>query len=172
MLVALNQHYTDELARYFNLCGIECNEFYSEVFNTIDLTRIGKTAPIAIFAFPTIDPDIIRINKLFFEWLYAGFCPARQFYQSKFRRAITRAEGGDVFIYRPGGPCYCCLIGNGWYEAAREEITNEQSARRDGVITFQFHTVPPHYRRHLTRIGKTAPIAIFAFPTIDPDIIR
>ncbi len=37
MLVALNQHYTDELARYFNLCGIECNEFYSEVFNTIDL---------------------------------------------------------------------------------------------------------------------------------------
>lgn len=51
-----------------------------------------------------------------------------------FGRAITRAEGGDVFIYRPGGPCYCCLIGNGWYEAAREEITNEQSARRDGRI--------------------------------------
>lgn len=51
-----------------------------------------------------------------------------------FGRAITRAEGGDVFIYRPGGPCYCCLIGNGWYDAAREEITNEVSARRDGRI--------------------------------------
>lgn len=51
-----------------------------------------------------------------------------------FGRAITRAEGGDVFIYRPGGPCYCCLIGNGWYDAAREEITNEKSARRDGRI--------------------------------------
>ncbi len=51
-----------------------------------------------------------------------------------FGRAITRAEGGDVFIYRPGGPCYCCLIGNGWYEAAQEEITNEDSARRDGRI--------------------------------------
>lgn len=51
-----------------------------------------------------------------------------------FGRAITRAEGGDVFIYRPGGPCYCCLIGNGWYEAAREEITNEASARRNGRI--------------------------------------
>ena len=51
-----------------------------------------------------------------------------------FGRAITRAEGGDVFIYRPGGPCYCCLIGNSWYEAAQEEITNENSARRDGRI--------------------------------------
>lgn len=49
-------------------------------------------------------------------------------------RAITRAEGGDVFIYRPGGPCYCCLIGNGWYNASIEEITNEESARRDGKI--------------------------------------
>lgn len=37
ILVALNQHYTDELARYFNLCGIECKEFYSEVFNIIGL---------------------------------------------------------------------------------------------------------------------------------------
>lgn len=51
-----------------------------------------------------------------------------------FGRAITRAEGGDVFVYRPGGPCYCCLIGNGWYDASREEITNEASARREGRI--------------------------------------
>ena len=51
-----------------------------------------------------------------------------------FGRAITRAEGGDVFRYRPGGPCYCCLLGNGWYDATMEEITDEASARRDGRI--------------------------------------
>lgn len=51
-----------------------------------------------------------------------------------FGRAITRAEGGDVFRYRPGGPCYCCLIGNDWFDAHNEEIADEQSARRSGVI--------------------------------------
>ena len=51
-----------------------------------------------------------------------------------FGRAITRAEGGDVFRYLPGGPCYCCLLGNGWYNASMEEISDEVSARRDGRI--------------------------------------
>ena len=51
-----------------------------------------------------------------------------------FGRAVTRAEGGDVFIYRPGGPCYCCLIGNQWFDHAHEEITNKASARRNGQI--------------------------------------
>lgn len=49
-----------------------------------------------------------------------------------FGRAITRAEGGDVFIYRPGGPCYCCAIGADAFAA--EEITDETSARRNGII--------------------------------------
>lgn len=49
-----------------------------------------------------------------------------------FGRAITRAEGGDVFRYRPGGPCYCCLIGEG--NLHEEEITDVASARRDGRI--------------------------------------
>ena len=40
-----------------------------------------------------------------------------------FGRAITRAEGGDVFRYRPGGPCYCCLIG--LTSLPQDEITNE-----------------------------------------------
>ena len=40
-----------------------------------------------------------------------------------FGRAVTRAEGGDVFRYRPDGPCYCCLIGAGWYDTSAEEIT-------------------------------------------------
>lgn len=51
-----------------------------------------------------------------------------------FGRAITRAEGGDVFRYRPGGPCYCCLVGNGWFNSNDEEIANEVSARRSGRI--------------------------------------
>lgn len=51
-----------------------------------------------------------------------------------FGRAVTRAEGGDVFRYVPGGPCYCCLIGAGWYDTAAEEITNEESARQNGQI--------------------------------------
>lgn len=49
-------------------------------------------------------------------------------------RAVTRAEGGDVFRYHPGGPCYCCLIGTGWYDASAEEITNLASARKNGQI--------------------------------------
>lgn len=51
-----------------------------------------------------------------------------------FGRAITRAEGGDVFRYRPGGPCYCCLIGNHWFNSHNEEIADERSARRSGAI--------------------------------------
>lgn len=51
-----------------------------------------------------------------------------------FGRAVTRAEGGDVFRYRPGGPCYCCLIGNKFFDQSDEEITNAASARRNGQI--------------------------------------
>lgn len=51
-----------------------------------------------------------------------------------FGRAITRAEGGDVFIYRPGQPCYFCLLGSNWYDQTAEEIANEASARRSGHI--------------------------------------
>lgn len=41
-----------------------------------------------------------------------------------FGGAITRAEGGDVFRHRPGGPCYNCLIGSQAYTMATREITN------------------------------------------------
>ncbi|MDE5608489.1 MAG: ThiF family adenylyltransferase [Muribaculaceae bacterium] len=41
-----------------------------------------------------------------------------------FGRAVTRAEGGDVFRHRPGGPCYNCLVGSQAYAMAAEEITN------------------------------------------------
>lgn len=49
-------------------------------------------------------------------------------------RANTRAEGGDVFIQRQGEACYCCLIGSQWFDSNDEEITDEASARREGVI--------------------------------------
>lgn len=51
-----------------------------------------------------------------------------------FGRAVTRAEGGDVFRYHPGGPCYCCLIGAGFYNPNIDEIADVTSARRDGRI--------------------------------------
>lgn len=51
-----------------------------------------------------------------------------------FGRAVTRAEGGDVFRYHPGGPCYCCLIGAGFYDPNIDEITDIASARRNGRI--------------------------------------
>lgn len=51
-----------------------------------------------------------------------------------FGRCMTRAEGGDVFIYRPGGACYTCLIGNKWYDTTAEEITDLASAKRAGRI--------------------------------------
>lgn len=49
-----------------------------------------------------------------------------------FGRAFTRAEGGDVLRQHSGGPCYCCLIGRG--DGFEEELTNVESARRDGRI--------------------------------------
>ena len=49
-----------------------------------------------------------------------------------FGRAFTRAEGGDVFIYRLGQACYSCLVGNMGIE--EEEITDEASARQNGII--------------------------------------
>ena len=41
-----------------------------------------------------------------------------------FGRAVTRAEGGDVFRHRPGGPCYNCLVGSHAHAIASEEITS------------------------------------------------
>lgn len=40
-----------------------------------------------------------------------------------FGRAVTRAEGGDVFRHRPDGPCYHCLVGAAAHALASEEIT-------------------------------------------------
>jgi len=54
----------------------------------------------------------------------------RQSTPAIFSRAITRAIGGDVFRYRPGGPCLACLFGQGLYGNA-DEISTEAQSRRD-----------------------------------------
>ena len=48
--------------------------------------------------------------------------------------ALTRAEGGAVFRQKPGGACFNCLVENGFIEPSSEEITDEESARRDGRV--------------------------------------
>lgn len=51
-----------------------------------------------------------------------------------FGRAITRAAGGDVFRYKPGGPCYACLLGSSFINPRDEEISSEEAGRRSGNI--------------------------------------
>jgi molybdopterin/thiamine biosynthesis adenylyltransferase len=48
-------------------------------------------------------------------------------------RAITRAEGGDVFRYVPdeNKPCLACLIGKGLFNFQQEEISSERQANRN-----------------------------------------
>lgn len=48
-------------------------------------------------------------------------------------RAITRAEGGDVFRYTPEKekPCLACLIGKGLFEYKEEEISSKKQLARD-----------------------------------------
>ncbi len=48
-------------------------------------------------------------------------------------RAITRAEGGDVFRYTPEKekPCLACLIGKGLFAYREEEISNKKQLERD-----------------------------------------
>lgn len=70
-----------------------------------------------------------------------------------FGRAITRAEGGDVFRYRPGGPCYCCLVGEG--DLREEEITDVASARRDGRIAAY---VSPEDAGAMVQVGLSSDI--------------
>lgn len=48
--------------------------------------------------------------------------------------AITRAEGGHVFVQRPNEACYCCLIGNDFFKNQGMELTNIRDARINGQI--------------------------------------
>ena len=70
-----------------------------------------------------------------------------------FGRAITRAEGGDVFRYRPGGPCYCCIVGAG--NLQEEEISDVASARRGGRIAAY---VSPEDAEAMVQVGLSSDI--------------
>lgn len=70
-----------------------------------------------------------------------------------FGRAFTRAEGGDVFIYRPGQACYSCLVGDLGTE--EEEISDEVSARQNGVIPAY---VSPQDAKAMVQVGLSADI--------------
>lgn len=91
-----------------------------------DLTLLNKETAKADIVICTTDNNTSRYN--------ISDALVKQQRIGIFGRAVTRAEGGDVFKYRPGGPCYCCLIGTGWYDTSAEEITNLASARRNGQI--------------------------------------
>ena len=49
-------------------------------------------------------------------------------------RANTRAEGGDVFVQRPGGACYGCLVGNRAFDVAAQEVSSREAGMRSGAI--------------------------------------
>lgn len=51
-----------------------------------------------------------------------------------FGRAITRAEGGDVFRLRADeedAACLACVIGNGLFNYQQDEVSNKRQAKRD-----------------------------------------
>lgn len=82
-----------------------------------------KKADIVIIATDNNDSRFF-INSLLIKHQKTGI----------YGRANTRAEGGDVFVQRPNGPCYGCLIGNAAFDVNAEEISNEGSGRRSGRI--------------------------------------
>lgn len=73
-----------------------------------------------------------------------------------FGRANTRAAGGDVFRYVPGGPCYNCLLGNSWFAGDAEEITNVESGRNNGQIAAY---VSEEDANAVVQVGLSADIA-------------
>jgi molybdopterin/thiamine biosynthesis adenylyltransferase len=70
-----------------------------------------------------------------------------------FARAITRAAGGDVFRYRPGGPCLACLFNQG-LAAGEDEVS---SVRQAADETPDY--APEGYDKNLVQPGLAADIA-------------
>lgn len=70
-----------------------------------------------------------------------------------FARAVTRAAGGDVFRYRPGGPCLACLFNQG-LAMGSDEVSGTRDAAR---ATPDY--APPGYDAALVQPGLAADIA-------------
>lgn len=71
-----------------------------------------------------------------------------------FGGVVTRAEGGQVFRYRPGGPCYCCILGD-LINPDDEEITDVASARRSGRIAAY---VSPEEADAMVQVGLSSDV--------------
>lgn len=89
--------------------------------NRMELATIVRNADLVVCATDN-NPSRFALSQALFDFQKVGI----------FGRAFTRAEGGDVFVYRPGQACYSCMVGN--IGVAQEEITSEASARKNGVI--------------------------------------
>ena len=72
-----------------------------------------------------------------------------------FGSALTRAEGGCVFHYQPGGPCYNCFIGNGLITGAMEEVSSVEAGRRSGQIAAY---TSPEDANAVVQVGLSADI--------------
>ena len=70
-----------------------------------------------------------------------------------FGRAITRAAGGDVFRYRPGGPCLACLFNHGAV-AGEDEVASARHAASEAP-----DYAPPGYEKERVQPGLAADIA-------------
>lgn len=73
-----------------------------------------------------------------------------------FGRANTRAEGGDVFVQRPGGPCYGCLLGNRAFDVSSQEVASEEAGRRMGAIAAY---TSPEDAAAVVQVGLSSDIA-------------
>lgn len=73
-----------------------------------------------------------------------------------FGRANTRAEGGDVFVQRPGGPCYGCLVGNRAFDDSAQEISSHAAGLRSGAIAAY---TSPEDAAAVVQVGLSSDIA-------------
>lgn len=117
--------------------------------NVIDEPKVSedqiKRADIVIVATDNNDSRFF-INSLLLKYGKIGI----------YGRANTRAEGGDVFVQRPGGPCYGCLIGNAAFDTNAEEVSSEASGRRSGRIAAY---TDPNDAAAIVQVGLSSDIA-------------
>lgn len=86
------------------------------------------------------------INELLIKYRKVGI----------YGRANTRAEGGDVFIQRPDGPCYSCLIGTASFDQTAEEVSSKEAGLRSGHIAAY---TAPEDAEAVVQVGLASDIA-------------
>ena len=121
-------------------------KFQTDVLKEPDcVAREIAKADLVIVATDNNDSRFL-INRLLIEHGKIGI----------YGRANTRAEGGDVFIQRPGGPCYGCLVGNVSFDQSAEEVSSEAAGRRSGKIAAY---TSPEEASAMVQVGLSCDIA-------------